>query len=431
MYDVIIVGARCAGAPLAMLLAREGHRVALVDRASFPSDTMSTHFLWPRGVAKLASWGLVDRLSQRGCEPIRQVIFDVGAVQLVGTAPPVEGVSDSLCPRRTVLDALLVEAAVDAGAELIDRFVVSDLCWADGRVSGLRGHQRGSRSGVTTLSSSLVVGADGLHSTVADQVMAPTYCEHAATTCVYYSYWSGIADRAASFHARPGQLVLVWPTNDDLTCIYVAWPASQYQAVKADVEGAFVSALTTVPELAEKAAAGRREHRFVGTRELPNRYRTSAGPGWALVGDAGHHKDPSTGMGISDAFLSADLLAQSITGSLDDPCRLDEALVGYQKRRDALTANGFHLTLSTARLDGLAPRLEEFYRAAAVQPQAVSRVFGVLGGTTPVRDVYSAEQIGATIDAANGTEGHSAIPRGLRRDSTPRPRQDGDVDITQ
>ncbi len=359
MYDVIVVGARCGGAPLAMLLARDGHRVGLVDRASFPSDTMSTHFLWPRGAAKLASWGLLDRLGERGCEPIRQIVFDVGAVQLVGSPPPVDGVSDSFCPRRTVLDALLVDAAIGAGVELIDRFVVSELCWTDGRVSGLRGHERGSHSGVKTLSSSLVVGADGLHSTEADQAMAPTYNEHPAMTCVYYSYWSGIADRSASFHARPGQLVLVWPTNDDLACIYVGWPVSHHQAVKADVEGAFRSALMTVPGLADTVAAGRREQRFVGTRDLPNRYRTSAGPGWALVGDAGHHKDPSTGMGISDAFLSAELLAQSITDTIGDPRRLDEALVAYQRRRDALTANGFQLTLSTARLDALAPRLEK------------------------------------------------------------------------
>jgi len=140
MYDVIVVGARCAGSPLAMLLARGGHKVALVDRTSFPSDTMSTHFLWQRGAARLNAWGLLGPLQARGCAPIRQLSFDTGPVQLTGIGPAVDGVAETYCPRRTVLDALLAEAAVQAGAELIDGFVVSDLLWSDGRAAGVRGH---------------------------------------------------------------------------------------------------------------------------------------------------------------------------------------------------------------------------------------------------------------------------------------------------
>src|SRR5271165_1412833 len=129
MYDVVVVGARCAGAPLAMLLARAGHRVGLIDRASFPSDTMSTHFLWQRGAARLQTWGLLDRLEARGCAPIREITFDVGPVQLCGTGPPVGGVANTYCPRRTVLDALLVEAAVQAGAQVIEGFAVDEVMW--------------------------------------------------------------------------------------------------------------------------------------------------------------------------------------------------------------------------------------------------------------------------------------------------------------
>ena len=385
-HDVIVVGARCAGAPLAMLLARAGHRVALVDRASFPSDTMSTHFLWQRGAARLQAWGLLGELRARGCAPIRQITFDVGPVQLSGIGPPVAGVADAYCPRRTVLDTLLTQAAADAGAELIEGFVVRDLLWSGGRAAGVRGrHRQGPE---LSLRGRLVVGADGLHSTVARKVAARAYSGYPSLTAFYYSYWSGLAGLGASFHARAGRLILVWPTNDGLTCIAVVWPRRQLREVRQDVEGSFRAALGLVPGLREAVSSGHREQRFTGTGDLPNLYRVSAGPGWALAGDAGHHKDPSTGMGISDAFLAADLLADAIHDGLARQRPLDDAVAGYQDQRDALTANGFALTLATARLGALSPRLEAFYRAAAACPERVCQVFGVLGGSIPVADVY-------------------------------------------
>jgi flavin-dependent dehydrogenase len=386
MYDVIVVGARCAGASLAMLLARAGHRVALVDRACFPSDTMSTHFLWPRGAARLRSWGLLDRLEARGCTPIREITFDVGPVQMSGIGPAVGSVADAYSPRRTVLDALLAEAAVESGAELIEGFVFRDVLWSGSQVIGVRGSVREASD--VSLRASVVVGADGLHSTVARRVAAGTYREHPPLTAVYYSYWSGLGNLGASFHARPGRLILVWPTNNDLTCIYIAWPRRQFHDVRADVAGSFHAALELVPALHGTVASGCQEERFTGTGDLPNLYRTSAGPGWALAGDAGHHKDPSTGMGMSDAFLAAELLADAIHDGLAGHQPMDHALAGYQRRRDALTADGFELALSTARLAPLSPRIEAFYRAVADQPEMISQVFGVLGGSIPRGHVY-------------------------------------------
>jgi flavin-dependent dehydrogenase len=387
VYDVVVVGARCGGAPLAMLLARAGHRVALVDRASFPSDTMSTHFLWQRGTARLQAWGLLAPLRTRGCAPIRQITFDPGPVQISGIGPAVEGAADTYCPRRTVLDALLVEAAAESGAELIERFTVDDILWSQGRVTGVRGHHPGSAA--TSLRAAVVVGADGVHSGIARRVGARAYREHPPLTAVYYSYWSGIRGLGASFHARPGQLILVWPTNDDLTCIYAAWPRQDFHQVRRDIEGRFHSAMDLVPRLREAAATGHREARFTGTGDLPNFYRASAGPGWALAGDAGHHKDPCTGMGIADAFLSADLLADAIHQALAGHQPMDQALACYQQRRDTLTANGFELTLSTARFAPLSPRLEALYRTAADQPDIARHVFGVLGGSIPLTDLHT------------------------------------------
>jgi 2-polyprenyl-6-methoxyphenol hydroxylase-like FAD-dependent oxidoreductase len=382
VYDVVVVGARCAGAPLAMLLARAGHRVALVDRASFPSDTMSTHFLWQRAAARLQAWGLLGRLRDRGCAPISQIIFDPGPVQISGIGPAVAGAADTYCPRRTVLDALLVEAAAGSGAEVIERFAVDEVLWSDGRAAGVRGRHPGAAA--SSLRAALVVGADGLHSGIARQAGARAYREHPPMTAVYYSYWSGIRGLGASFHTRPGQLILVWPTNDDLTCIYVAWPRQGFHQVRRDIERHFHSALDLVPGLRETVASGHREARFTGTGDLPNYYRASAGPGWALVGDAGHRKDPCTGMGISDAFLAAELLADAIHSALAGRQPMDRALARYQQQRDVQTANGFDLTLSTARLAPLAPRLEALYRAAAGDSDAARRIFGVLGGSIPL-----------------------------------------------
>lgn len=403
MYDVIVVGARCAGAPLAMLLARAGHRVALVDRASFPSDTMSTHFLWQRGAGRLKAWGLLGRLQACGCAPIRQITFDPGPVQLTGIGPAVDGVAETYCPRRTILDALLVEAAAQAGAELVDGFVVRDLLWSEGRVAGVYGHTSGSPA-QSSLPAKLVVGADGLHSTVARKVAARAYRSHTPLTAVYYSYWSGISHLGASFHARPGRLILTWPTNDNLTCIYVAWPHQEFGQVRTDIEGSFHAALKLVPGLHEAVESGRREQRFAGTGDLPNQYRESAGPGWALAGDAGHHKDPSTGMGMSDAFLASDLLADAIHDGLTRRQPMDAALAGYQHRRDLLTASGFELTLATARLAALQARHEAIYRAAVNQPDLASQIFGVLGGSIPIADVYSDTHI-QTAPAQRRTPG--------------------------
>jgi 2-polyprenyl-6-methoxyphenol hydroxylase-like FAD-dependent oxidoreductase len=234
----------------------------------------------------------------------------------------------------------------------------------------------------------IVVGADGAHSGIARKAGARTYRAHPPLTAVYYSYWSGLRGLGASFHARPGQLILTWPTNDDLTCIYVAWPRQDFRQVRRDIEGHFLAALELIPGLRETAASGHREARFTGTADLPNYYRASAGPGWALAGDAGHHKDPCTGMGMSDAFLAADLLADAIHQGLSGHQPIDRTLACYQQRRDTLTANGFELTLSTARLAPLSPRLEALYQTAADQPDVARHIFGVLGGSIPVTDLY-------------------------------------------
>jgi 2-polyprenyl-6-methoxyphenol hydroxylase-like FAD-dependent oxidoreductase len=385
MYDVIVVGARCAGASLAMLLARRGLRVALVDRARFPSDTISSHFLWQRGAARLQAWGLLDRLQALGCRPLPELTFDFGTAVLTGRPPAVDGVSDTFCPRRTVLDKLLVDAAVEAGAELFEGTPVHSLRWSEGRVTGIE--VMGSH-----LDGRFLVGADGRSSVVAAGVGAEAYSWSPPLTFVYYSYWSGLETQAPVYHMRPGQLILRWPTNDGLTCLYVGCPQAGFAGFREDIDGSFMRALEVIPGLREEVAAGRREERFRGAADLANFYRTSGGSGWALAGDAGHHKDPTTGFGMSDAFASSELLAGALTES--DP---DSALVDYQRRRDDATASGFYLTQAAAALEPVPQRLQNYYQAASQDPGEVTRILGVLGGTSSTDELFTRAHIDAFL----------------------------------
>ena len=204
-----------------------------------------------------------------------------------------------------------------------------------------------------------------------------------------YSYWSGLPHLGASFHARHGHLVLVWPTNDQFNCIYVGTTVDEFRATQHNLEQHFLDTPAMVPGLRDAVSTGDRTHRFVGTDDLLNGYRCSAGPGWALVGDARHQKDPSTGMGISDAFIAAEALAQAIHDGLTGRTPMDRALADYERERDEATSDGLQLALSTARRAPLSPRREAFYSRAADDHDQSERAFGVLGGTLRATDVFA------------------------------------------
>jgi 2-polyprenyl-6-methoxyphenol hydroxylase-like FAD-dependent oxidoreductase len=395
MYDVVVVGARCAGASLAMLLARRGHRVALVDRAEFPSDTISSHFMWPQGAALLDSWGLLDRLRSRGCEPIPRLTFDFGTVSLSGSVPSVRGVHSAFCPRRTVLDSMLVEAAVEAGTELFDRTSVRALRWSEGHACGVDVKPLSGAS--THIDARAVIGADGRHSLIAAAAGAAMYAYEPPLTFVYYSYWSGVPTLSPTYHVRPGRVILRWPTNDGLTCVYVGGAQSEFAEFRRDVEGNFMQSLEAIPGLRDEIAAGHREERFRGASDLANFYRKSSGDGWALAGDAGHHKDPITGLGMSEAFASAEMLAAAVDDAFVGKRPWKESLRDYEQCRDNETASGFRLTLNAAALRPLQDHVRRYYEAASDQPEAVTRIIGALGDIIPVNDVFSADRIASVV----------------------------------
>ncbi len=282
-----------------MLLARMGHRVLLVDRATFPSDTMSTHLLKVPAVAALERWGLLDAvLRKANCPPISEATFDVGDFSLTGSPPPLDDIAGCFSPRRMHLDEVLVGAAIEAGAELREGFSVREiLADGSGRVTGVRGREAGGGA-IVAERARIVVGADGLRSIVVRAVKPLAYRIRPSLTCAYYSYWSGAAVERLEACPRERRMVISFPTGDGLACVYVACPRSEFRQFRSDVEGNFLKTLDLVPGLAERVRAGRREERFVGTATLPNYFRKPHGPGWALVGDAGYHKDPLTALGL-------------------------------------------------------------------------------------------------------------------------------------
>jgi 2-polyprenyl-6-methoxyphenol hydroxylase-like FAD-dependent oxidoreductase len=391
MWDAIIVGARCAGAPLAMLLARSGQKVLLIDRAGFPSDTLSTHFMWTPAVAFLARWGLLARLLETGCPPIRSVLVDTGDVHIRSAPSSVDGVDIMLCPRRTVIDALLVEAAREVGAEVMEGVTVRDVIWSDDRVVGVIA--KDSNGVEVEFRGSLVVGADGLNSRIARAVVTPYRLHRPPVTFSFYAYWEGVPLEWFGSHRREGRLILEFPTHDHQTCIYVGWPRDQYDTVRGNVEANYLASIDLVPELAERTRGGRRVTRIRGSNNLPNYYREPAGPGWALVGDAAYHKDPTTGMGMGDAFLGAELLAAAIDAERKGgACGPTRGLATYGDRLESRTRHVLDWTLVAANYRNRAG-LTEFYLGIAENPTGARRLMDVLSGQVHFTEVFNQENI--------------------------------------
>jgi 2-polyprenyl-6-methoxyphenol hydroxylase-like FAD-dependent oxidoreductase len=250
-YDAIVVGARCAGSSTAMLLARAGHRVLLLDRASFPSDTMSTHLVHPPGVAALERWGLLDQLVASGCPPIGSYRIDFGPFAFAAPPRPAGTIATAYAPRRTVLDKLLVDAAVAAGGELREGCTVEEVLVEDGTVTGVR--VRSGDGATATERAAVVVGADGLHSTVARAVQARRYHEQPALEASYYTYWSGLETTGFEGYIRPQRSWAAFPTHEGLTVVIVGWPRREFEANRGDVEGNYLRMFELTCQLASMA----------------------------------------------------------------------------------------------------------------------------------------------------------------------------------
>jgi flavin-dependent dehydrogenase len=394
MYDVIVVGARCAGSPTAMLLARKGYRVLLVDRASFPSDTFRNHMIRRPGVLKLKEWGLLDRVLATNCPPIRKATMVFDDFPLGGYPPERDGVPMGVAPRRKVLDKLLVDAAVEAGAELRQNHPVDDLLWEDGRVVGIRA--RTAASTAITERAQLVVGADGLHSRVAEVVRAPVLRQIAPLTCTYGAYWANVPLEGleVSYYPEQRRALIAFPTNDSLAMVAVQAASADFGDFRANLLDRYFAALALNPDLAERVRGGRQAERFFGTAELPNLIRRPYGSGWALVGDAGVHQDPIEANGILDAFRDADFLAQAIDDGLSGRQPLEAALANYERQRDEAVLPLFERTLEAAKIEPAPPDFLALRAALRGNQADTDRLYGAMMGTVPPEEFFSPQNLG-------------------------------------
>ncbi len=334
--DVIVVGTRCAGSALAIQLARAGQQVVAVDKAEFPSDTPSTHFFQVEGLLVLQRLGVLDQLLATGAPAISHVAGAVDDIIFGGPWPlRPDDPAGAMCVRRPVLDTILVAAARDAGVDVRTGTTVRDLVWESDRVVGARVEAGGQTE---ELRARVVVGADGRSSTVARLVGARRYHETPSPRVFTWAYFDGgvVESPPRSYLVRRGDSFVIAAPCDDGRFMVVAGAGRERFEPEfgRSPQALFDGVLADVPEVAKLVEGASRDGRLHSMARYDGFMRESAGPGWVLVGDAGHFKDPTLGQGISDAFRQSETLAPAILDGLTGRRDLDAALQDWWAWRD-------------------------------------------------------------------------------------------------
>jgi flavin-dependent dehydrogenase len=366
-YDVVVVGARCAGSPLAALLARQGVRVALVEQATFPRDTLSSHLFEADGLAFLDRLGLTERLQSTGAPFSNRTDARIGDVRLVADWPRRPGDPGGITSiRRTVLDPILAAAAEEAGAEVRFETKVTGLLEEDGRVAGVR-------TGSGALHGRVVVGADGRNSTVAGLCGSRRYNLTQNERALYWAFYEGVDVGEPTFvtHRWADRFILGIPSDAGLYQVLV-WPEfSELERFDGDIEGCFADQAASCEPIAEAMAGARRVDKLRGAKRWTGFFREAAGPGWVLTGDAGHFKDPGPGRGIADAFLQADALAPALVAGLEgSPEHLDKAMKRWGRWRDQEFGEHYWFAVDAGRSGELPVLLPEIVRDLDARGQA-------------------------------------------------------------
>ncbi len=424
MFDAIIIGARCAGSSTALLLARQGHKVLVVDRATFPSDVISTHFLWPHGTSYLNRWGLLDRVL--ASTPSHTEIHLVNdGIELVGSVPvellrqyfqQLHGDDTGVVPRyasvrRRVLDKILVDAAVEAGAEVREGFLVEELIFDGDQVVGIRGRTReGTR---VEERARIVIGADGRNSFVARTLKLPRFDERLKCTFAYWSYYSGFNLEVAHLHRRGRLGMAVVPTNFGQNMTLVWGPSEWGSAFRQDVAGNFQRALDFVsPKIGEIVRAqGKQEERIYGTLDQAAFLRPLYGRGWVLVGDAESFKDQCTATGMTHAFRDAELVSAALGGWLSGRQSLEEALKQYENRRRSQSAAAYYDYVCTlAEMRPLRHDELQLFVVLRGNQEETNRFIATHADIAPVSEFFQASNLFLLNDAAKeSSHGHAVF----------------------
>src|SRR4051812_12281094 len=387
--DAIVVGARCAGSAAATAVAGAGRRVVALDRVSFPSDTISTHLLWPAGVAELQTLGALERVTALGAPALPRALAGAGELTVRGGYTPVDGIDYALCVRRTGLDAALVATAREAGAEVREGVRVTDLVVEHGRVAGVR-------CGGEELRAPLVVGADGRRSTVAQLVGAdrPHRARPSGRAC-FYAYWEDARPdwRATAAQWREGgELGTAFPCDDGLLLVLLQPPVARTNEFRADLAGTYARTVASIPGLAARLDGCRQATKVRAATDIASYFRRSTGPGWALGGDAGHFKDPVTAQGIRDALHHGRALAEAAAPVLDDPRALDAALARWERTRDEDCLEIYQWTNALARGEPMSALEVELYRAARDDADLARDILDVFSRSARPSDVFTARR---------------------------------------
>jgi 2-polyprenyl-6-methoxyphenol hydroxylase-like FAD-dependent oxidoreductase len=382
-YDVIVVGARCAGSPLATLLARAGIEVCLVDRADFPSDTPSTHGILPPGVKVLERLGLMDRLLEVAA-PIDEGIlaFDDVSIELHGLTTLLGAPSFNI--RRITLDAILLDAAIAAGVEVRTKTNVNGLLRAGGRVAGVE-------TTAGTLRAPLVVGADGARSTVARLAGAVEYHRTPPRRVFLWSYFEGVdeSERRIWLGNVDGYGFLASPSDGGLFLAALVAPIERRSELRGNRTAGYEEGLGHWPELAAVLAGARRVEPARMMSRWHGFFRQSAGPGWALLGDAGHFKDPTPGQGISDALRQAVALAPAIERALGGNGPEDAPLREWWEWRDRDAWEMYWFAQDMGAVDRAPLLLRAMQARFATDPDLVEGFLRVLGHDLPPSQLFT------------------------------------------
>ncbi len=335
-FDVVVVGARCAGSPLAALLARRGLRVAVVEKATFPRDTLSTHFFQAQALASLERLGVTEKLQATGAPCVGRVNLRIEDFQFQAPIPQQPGdVGGLRSVRRLVLDPILADAAAEAGAELHMGTTVTGLVKDAGRVTGVRVKRDGAES---TLQARLVVGADGRNSTVASGAGARKYNVAWNQRFAYWSFFEGAEpgpDPAFILNRWDERFVIASPSDSGLYQVVVMPELSELPRYREDLEGSYIEHVHSCQPVAEALSGARRVGKIFGMLRWQGFFREASGAGWVLLGDAGHFKDPAAGQGIGDAFRQGEKLVEPIVRGLEGSEQtLDQALVEWGRWRN-------------------------------------------------------------------------------------------------